>query len=220
MFRPARGVFVGASVFLLFISLCAAPAAAGMNQAPTIDAVPVQFAIEGASFQVPLAGHDPDGDALLYSAEGLPPGVAIDRASGVIAGAPATAGDSLIVVVVSDGWLTATTSFALHVAEAKSPVDAIVTLDPQTNYEGERVDLDVELLWNDTRDRQGRIDRPPVGVFSVENLPPGLKFSRKFGRIRGRINSGASRGGPYCVTITLMEGNNLFNATFTWTVLR
>ena len=218
MFRSARGVFVAAAL-LLSVSLCAAPAAAGVNQAPTIDVVPVQFAIEGASFQVPLAGHDGDGDALLYSAEGLPAGLAIDRVRGVIAGTPATAGDSLIVVV-SDGWLTATTSFALHVADASSPVDSIVTLDPQTNYEGERVDLDVELLWNDTRDRQGRIDRPPVGVFNVENLPPGLKFSRKFGRIRGRIDNGAARGGPYCVTITLMEGNNLYNATFTWTVLR
>ncbi|HXT31266.1 MAG TPA: Ig domain-containing protein [Vicinamibacterales bacterium] len=219
MFRSARGVFVAAAL-LLSVSLCAAPAAAAVNQAPTLDAVPVQFAIEGASFQVPLAGHDGDGDPLLYSAEGLPAGLAIDRVRGVIAGTPATAGDSLIVVVVSDGWLTATTSFALHVADASSPVDSIVTLDPQTNYEGERVDLDVELLWNDTRDRQGRIDRPPVGVFSVENLPPGLKFSRKFGRIRGRIDNGAARGGPYCVTITLMEGNNLYNATFTWTVLR
>jgi len=219
MFRSARGVFVAAAL-LLSVSLCAAPAAAAVNQAPTLDAVPVQFAIEGASFQVPLAGHDGDGDALLYSAEGLPPGLAIDRVRGVIAGTPATSGDSLIVVVVSDGWLTATTSFALHVADASSPVDSIVTLDPQTNYEGERVDLDVELLWNDTRDRQGRIDRPPVGVFNVENLPPGLKFSRKFGRIRGRIDNGAARGGPYCVTITLMEGNNLYNATFTWTVLR
>ena len=220
MFRPARGVFVAASALLLLVSLCAAPAAAGVNEAPIIDAVPVQFAIEGASFEVPIAAHDVDGDALLYSAEGLPAGLSIDRVRGVIVGTPTTAGDSLIVVVVSDGWLTATTSFALHVAEASSPVDAIVTLDPQTNYEGERVDLDVELLWNDTRDRQGRIDRPPVGVFSVENLPPGLKFSRKFGRVRGRIDAGASRGGPYCVTITLMEGNNLFNATFTWTVLR
>jgi len=219
MFRSVRGVFVAAAL-LLFVSLCAAPAAAAVNQAPTIDTVPVQFAIEGASFQLPLAGHDSDGDPLLYSAEGLPAGLAIDRVTGVIAGAPATAGDSLVVVVVSDGWLTATTSFALHVAEASSPVDSIVALDPQTNYEGERVDLDVELLWNDTRDRQGRIDRPPVGVFSVENLPPGLKFSRKFGRVRGRIDTGAARGGPYCVTITLMEGNNLFNATFIWTVLR
>ena len=219
MFRSARGVFVAAAL-LLSVSLCAAPAAAAVNQAPTLDAVPVQFAIEGASFQVPLAGHDGDGDPLLYSAEGLPAGLAIDRVRGVIAGTPATSGDSLIVVVVSDGWLTATTSFALHVADASSPVDSIVTLDPQTNYEGERVDLDVELLWNDTRDRQGRVDRPPVGVFNVENLPPGLKFSRKFGRIRGRIDNGAARGGPYCVTITLMEGNNLYNATFTWTVLR
>jgi hypothetical protein len=219
MFRSVRGVFVAAAL-LLFVSLSAAPTAAGVNQAPTIDVVPVQFAIEGASFQVPLAGHDGDGDALLYSAEGLPAGLAIDRVRGVIAGTPATSGDSLIVVVVSDGWLTATTSFALHVADASSPVDAIVTLDPQTNYEGERVDLDVELLWNDTRDRQGRIDRPPVGVFSVENLPPGLRFSRKFGRIRGRIDNGAAGSGPYCVTITLMEGNNLFNATFIWTVLR
>ena len=73
MFRSARGVFVAAAL-LLFVSLCAAPAAAGVNQAPTIDVVPVQFAIEGASFQVPLAGHDGDGDALLYSAEGCPPG--------------------------------------------------------------------------------------------------------------------------------------------------
>ena len=219
MFRPARGVLVGASALLL-VSLCAAPAAAAANQAPTIDAVPVQFGIEGASLHVQLAAHDLDGDPLLYSAEGLPAGLLLDRVNGIIAGTPASGGDSLVVVTVSDGWLTAKTTFALHVADAASPVDAIVTLDAQTNSEGDRIDLDVELLWNETRDRQGRIDRPPVGVFSVENLPPGLKFSRKFGRIRGRIDPGAASHGPYTVTITLMEGNNLFNATFTWTVLR
>jgi hypothetical protein len=219
MFRPVRSVCVFAFTLLL-AGVCAPRAAAAANQAPTIDAIPVQWGTAGSPLQVPLSGHDVDGDLLLYSAQGLPAGLTIDRVNGVIAGTPATAGDSMVVVIVSDGWLTASTAFALHVASAVSPVDAIVTLDPQLSHEGDRIDLDVELLWNDTRDRNGRIDRPPVGIFSVDNLPPGLRFSKKFGTVRGRIDAGASRSGPYMVTITLAEGDNLFTAVFDWTVLR
>lgn len=219
MIRPVRSVSAPVLVLLL-ASMCGPRLAAAGNQAPTIDPVPVQFGIQGADLQVQLAGHDLDGDQLMYSAEGLPAGLAIDRVSGLIIGEPATAGDSTILVSVSDGWQTASTAFALHVAGAPTQVEAIVTLNPQTSYEWDRIDLDVELLWDQSRyGGHGRIDRPPVGIFSVEGLPSGLRFSKKFGTIRGRIDTGTARPTPYFVTITMAEGDTLYTAVVEWAVL-
>ena len=111
----------------------------------------------------------------------------------MIIGEPASAGDSMILVRVSDGVAAASTAFALHVAEPAVAVDAIVALNPADEFEWDRIDLDIELLWNESRlDDPGRIDRPPVGIFSVERLPSGLRFTKKFGRIHGRIDRGTA----------------------------
>jgi Putative Ig domain len=218
MIRPVRSVPSSLAVGLFLT--CVGPAARSeAAQAPTVDPIPVQFGTEGVGVRVQVTGHDNDGDQLAYSAEGLPFGLTIDRVTGLIGGQPATAGDSTIVVIVSDGLLTASTSFALHVASAPSIVDALVTIDPQHNVEGDRVDLDVELLLNVSyADNPGRDDRPPVGVFGMENLPPGLRFSRRLGRIHGHIEPGAAQGGPYLVVVTMTEGNHLFTVAFEWTV--
>lgn len=219
MFRPVRSVS-SSVVALLVLGASAAPALAAANQAPTIDPIPVQFGIAHVSLNVQALGNDADGDRLYYSADGLPSGITIDPATGMISGQPASPGDSMIVVRVSDGAAAAATAFALHVASPPSAVDAIVALNPQVNVEGDRIDLDIELLWNESRlDDPGRIDRPPVGIFSVENLPSGLRFSKKFGRIHGRIDRGAASATPYLVTITMAEGDTLFTAVLPWTVL-
>jgi VCBS repeat-containing protein len=67
------------------IAVSAAP-----NTAPTASATPLAntSAADGAPILLPISGAftDGDGDALSYSATGLPPGLAIDPATGVISG--------------------------------------------------------------------------------------------------------------------------------------
>ncbi|WP_043361989.1 putative Ig domain-containing protein [Belnapia sp. F-4-1] len=77
-----------------------------------------QAATQGQAFTYALpAGTftDADGDALTYSATGLPQGLTISTA-GVITGTPAAAGTYTIGVIASDGTANATANLALTVA--------------------------------------------------------------------------------------------------------
>ncbi|MBI1299963.1 DUF11 domain-containing protein, partial [bacterium] len=62
-----------------------------------------------------INAQDSDGDVLSFSAEGLPPGLSIDGASGLISGMPTTADDYAVTVRVSDDAETVSVSFAWRV---------------------------------------------------------------------------------------------------------
>jgi hypothetical protein len=64
-----------------------------------------------------LSGSDADGDALSYSATGLPPGLTLDATTGVIAGTltRASVGTYAVTATVSDGTVTIAQSFAWSV---------------------------------------------------------------------------------------------------------
>ena len=61
-------------------------AVAPPNRPPTIDAVDDQESVEGDAIALAVEAEDPDGDALTFSADGLPAGLAIDAGTGEIAG--------------------------------------------------------------------------------------------------------------------------------------
>ncbi|WP_280151098.1 PA14 domain-containing protein [Piscinibacter sp. XHJ-5] len=80
-----------------------------------------------------LNGSDPNGDVLRYSATGLPPGLAIDSASGLISGAPSTNGVFNVVVSVSDGVNAASVGFTWSVSDGSGEFKlAIPVLPPPT----------------------------------------------------------------------------------------
>jgi hypothetical protein len=58
-----------------------------------------------------LVGADANGDVLTYSATGLPAGLSLDAATGLISGSPITTGIYAVSVSVSDGSLSKSRTF-------------------------------------------------------------------------------------------------------------
>ncbi|HJV94492.1 MAG TPA: galactose oxidase-like domain-containing protein, partial [Albitalea sp.] len=75
----------------------------------------------GDAVTLALSATDPNGDALTYAAAGLPPGLALDSASGIVSGTATTAGSFNVVVSATDGVNTATAGFVWTV-QASSPL--------------------------------------------------------------------------------------------------
>ena len=77
------------------------------NDTPIADGIGAQTGRDGEAVTLPTAGAfaDPDGDALTFSATGLPPGLNIDPASGIISGTlspGASAATYNVVVTATD----------------------------------------------------------------------------------------------------------------------
>ena len=82
------------------------------NRAPTVSAVSDQSARESETVSLPVLAQDGDKDALRFSASGLPSGLAIDGAggviSGVIAAGAAYSSPYAVTISVDDGSGTST----------------------------------------------------------------------------------------------------------------
>ena len=81
-----------------------------MNRAPVVSAIADQTSAENAAISLAVTASDPDGDAVTFSATGLPPGLAINPATGVISGTLSytSAGTHpRLTVTASDGTLSA-----------------------------------------------------------------------------------------------------------------
>jgi YVTN family beta-propeller protein len=98
--------------------------AAALNTAvaPSVTSPGNQSGTVGAAANVALAASDPNNDPLTYSASGLPPGVAISAASGLITGTPTAAGTYSVTVAVTDGYNSASTTFTWSVAASTTPL--------------------------------------------------------------------------------------------------
>lgn len=89
------------------------------NQFPTLTNPGNKTSTAGQSASLQLVGSDPDGQAVSYSASGLPPGLSIMSATGFISGTPTTAGTYSVTASVSDGVLSsAPQSFTWSVSSA------------------------------------------------------------------------------------------------------
>ncbi len=64
-----------------------------------------------------LSATDPNGDALIYGASGLPPGVFVNSLTGAISGTPSAAGTFNVVATASDGVNSDSESFAWIIAQ-------------------------------------------------------------------------------------------------------
>ncbi|WP_440709306.1 putative Ig domain-containing protein [Herbiconiux sp. YIM B11900] len=88
--------------------------------APTITTSALPAARVGAVYNLLVTAT---GDELVYSARGLPLGLRIDSATGLITGTPTTAGSATVILQVDDAYgQTATKQLPLQVAEGAVPV--------------------------------------------------------------------------------------------------
>jgi len=84
---------------LLFVQ----PPVAPEDDPPSLVNPGAQTSSPGVPASLALAGFDPDDDDLWFEASGLPPGLSLDRETGVIAGAPTAPGLYSVIAGVSDG---------------------------------------------------------------------------------------------------------------------
>ncbi len=94
------------------------------NAAPTIGPIGDQTSVVGSDVSLQLVGLDPDaGDILTYAATGLPSGLEVNTATGLISGSPDSTGAHLVTVTVTDGTLSGQTQFSWAVVPAPTFAD-------------------------------------------------------------------------------------------------
>jgi len=194
------------------------------NLAPVVSAPGPQAVVEGEPIVRQISAHDPNDDAITYSATGLPPGLSVDPATGLITGtiAPGAAAGSPYASTLraSDGtwdgsrnanWTVSATGTFNTPPTLANPGD-------QSTMEGQPVDLQVSASDPDAGN---------VMMFSAQGLPPGLWMDCLSGTISGQVAAGTAAGNPYRVRVSVSDqvapGLDGFPTkwdaqTFSWTV--
>ncbi len=139
---PARAADAPPGFYMLFVlDVAGVPSVAKilrMNVAsdPTPAITPVlthpgdQDSEANTTVSLQLAGSDPNGDTLTYAATGLPVGLSLNPAAGLISGSPTAPGNYNVVVSVSDGVNSDSKNFVWHVLPASGNLQ--VSLAPPT----------------------------------------------------------------------------------------
>jgi hypothetical protein len=155
---------------------------------------------------VSLQVTSPDPDASNFSATGLPPGLSINPATGLISGTldPRAAGAYAITVSATDSNTSGSITFNWTVADTTPP--ALPTIGPRSNNVGDQASLGLII-----------VDADP-GSVTVTGLPPGLSFNAATNVISGTL--AANSAGNYTVTISASDGGLSSNTTFNWTVIQ
>ena len=123
------------------------------NSPPVLTTPAAQTSTQGIGVSLDLVASDPDGHALSWQAAGLPPGLAINAASGRINGTPTTAGGYNVQVSVSDGQGgNATASFAWTVrttATTVAPVAApAIVASASASYSASATGSGLQYSWD------------------------------------------------------------------------
>ena len=150
---------------------------------------------------------DADGDALTYSASGLPAGLSLDPNTGLVSGTIGVAAHGSspysMTVIASDGTNSRSQSFLWTV----SPQVVIIPPGPQSNADGDTVSLPISAT-----DHSGA-----SLTYSAIGLPTGLTIDPNSGLVTGTIANNADTASPYPVTVTATDGTYQSTVTFAWT---
>lgn len=83
-----------------------------VNTPPSLSNPGSQSTIVGTGVDLAIVGSDPDGNALSFSAIGLPEGLSVNGATGRITGTPTNVGEYIVGLSVFDGAVSTTVNFA------------------------------------------------------------------------------------------------------------
>jgi len=139
------------------------------NASPVLTNPGNQSSTVGQQTTLQLAATDPEGQAVTYSASGLPPGLSLGVSTGFISGSGTTAGSYGVQVTASDGVLTSSQSFtwAMGSSTTPPPPASSVTLSAQSI---DRPSNDqVRLSWTAASWTQVRIYRNGTLIAQTAN---------------------------------------------------
>ncbi len=190
---------------------------ADVNRAPVVTNPGDQTDAEGDVVSLVVSGSDPDADTLTWSATGLPDGLSIDPASGLISGTvsydASAASPYAVTVTATDDGIPAQSgiaSFTWTVADVnRAPV--VTNPGDQTDAEGDVVSLVVS----------GSDPDADTLTWSATGLPDGLSIDPASGLISGTVSYDASAASPYAVTVTATDDRVPVLSSqvlFTWTI--
>ena len=169
---------------------------------------------DGDSVSVLSSCSDSAGNALVFTATNLPPGLSIDPNTGIISGA-VTAGDSIMgtytVTVTATDSVNPASSASQAFQWTVNPLVTLTNPGAQTNVDGDNVTLSLSAT-----DSAGN-----AVTYTAANLPPGLSIDPNAGTISGTVAAGADANGPYAVTVTATDSvdpNAAVSQSFQWVV--
>jgi hypothetical protein len=113
-------------------------------------------------------------------------------------------------------FAAAPVSQSFTIAPAVTNAGPLVNPGPQSNKEGDEVELQLQLVDTGAAPGHNEDDRPR-GVFTAANLPDGLHLEKEHGVIRGHVAKRSA--GNYPVVVTFSQGGVTLSQTFTWTIL-
>lgn len=174
------------------------------DQAPVLVPMATQTIAQQQTLTLPIEATDPDGDPLLYSATGLPPGATFDPVSGVITWAPnlfqsGTYGG--IVVGASDGYLTTTEPLTIYVITVIQP-PKLVPLVEQDGSEGTALQFTIAA---------GDPSGGPLSYSAISGLPADAQFNAKTGQFNWTPNYDQS--GDYSIVFGVTGPGGLTDQT-------
>ncbi len=177
------------------------------NRAPTLTSPGNKSVNENVNLTFTVSGSDPDGEALTYSASGLPPGATFNTTTRTFSWTPsfAQAGSYNVTFTVSDGSLSATVTITITVTNTNR---APTLTSPGNKSVNENANLTFTVSGSD-----------PDGealTYSASGLPPGATFNTSTRTFSWTPSY--SQAGSYNVTFTVSDGSLSASATITITV--
>ena len=185
---------------------------------PTIDNPPIvtnpgaQSDEEGEVVSLQINATDPEGQPLTYGATGLPAGLSINTANGLISGTVSVSASSAspysVTVTVTDGVNPVPVNFSWTITEPVNNPPIVTNPGAQSSIEGNAVSLQINATDPESQ---------PL-TYGATGLPAGLSINTANGLISGTVATGASSASPYSVTVTVTDGVNPVPVNFSWTV--